>query len=83
MRKRYFKGIYKGHISFPTIIGYEFSGKVAYDPENKILGEKVVVFPLLPCFKCESCKEGSYATCENYDYYGSRRDGGNDRIHRG
>ena len=30
----------------------------------------------LPCFECESCKEGSYATCSNYDYYGSRRDGG-------
>lgn len=66
----------KGTYHFPTIIGHEFSGKVVYDPDNKILGEKVVIFPLLPCFKCKSCKEGSYATCENYDYYGSRRDGG-------
>ena len=65
-----------GTYYFPTIIGHEFSGKIVYDPENKIEGKKVVVFPLLPCFKCGSCKEGSYATCENYDYYGSRRDGG-------
>lgn len=66
----------KGTYHFPTVIGHEFSGKVVYDPQNKISGEKVVIFPLLPCFKCESCKKGSYATCENYDYYGSRRDGG-------
>jgi len=66
----------KGTYHFPTIIGHEFSGRVIYDPENKISGEKVVVFPLLPCFKCKSCEKGSYATCENYDYYGSRRDGG-------
>lgn len=66
----------KGTYHFPTIIGHEFSGKVVYDPEDKLFGKKVVVFPLLPCFECESCKVGSYATCENYDYYGSRRDGG-------
>ncbi|MBQ7900560.1 MAG: alcohol dehydrogenase catalytic domain-containing protein [Clostridia bacterium] len=66
----------KGTYHFPTIIGHEFSGKVVYDPKNELNGKKVVVFPLLPCFECESCKEGSYATCENYDYYGSRRDGG-------
>jgi len=66
----------KGTYHFPTIIGHEFSGRVVYDPQNEILGEKVVIFPLLPCFKCKSCQSGSYATCEKYDYYGSRRDGG-------
>ncbi len=68
----YTKGTYK----FPTVIGHEFSGVVEYDPLGEFTDKKVVVFPLLPCFKCESCKEGSYATCENYDYYGSRRNGG-------
>lgn len=66
----------KGTYHFPTIIGHEFSGKVVYDPEDNLSGKKVVIFPLLPCFKCESCKKESYATCESYDYYGSRRDGG-------
>ena len=66
----------KGTYHFPTIIGHEFSGKVVYDPEEKLSGKNVVIFPLLPCFKCQSCKDGSYATCEDYDYYGSRRDGG-------
>lgn len=66
----------KGTYHFPTVIGHEFSGKVVYDPKNELTGKKAVIFPLLPCFGCESCKKGSYATCENYDYYGSRRDGG-------
>lgn len=66
----------KGTYHFPTVIGHEFSGKVIYDPKNEYVGKKVAVFPLLPCFTCESCKQQSYATCENYDYYGSRRDGG-------
>ncbi len=66
----------KGTYHFPTVIGHEFSGRVEFDPEDKLTGEKVVIFPLLPCFKCESCKNENYATCESYDYYGSRRDGG-------
>lgn len=66
----------KGTYHFPTIIGHEFSGKVVYDPQNEFTGKNAVIFPLLPCFKCKSCKTGSYATCENYDYYGSRRNGG-------
>ena len=66
----------KGTYHFPTIIGHEFSGQIA-DAKNKaLIGKNAVVFPLLPCFKCSSCKEKSYATCSNYDYYGSRRDGG-------
>lgn len=66
----------KGTYSFPTVIGHEFSGEVVFDPKNELTGKKAAVFPLLPCFECESCKAGNYATCENYDYYGSRRDGG-------
>lgn len=66
----------KGTYHFPTIIGHEFSGKVVYDPKGELDGCKVAVFPLLPCFKCDSCREESFATCESYDYYGSRRDGG-------
>lgn len=66
----------KGTYHFPTVIGHEFAGVVYFDPDGKLTGKKASVFPLLPCFKCESCKAGNYATCENYDYYGSRRDGG-------
>ncbi len=65
----------KGTYHFPTIPGHEFAGKiVAGDPE--LVGRRAAVFPLLPCRKCSSCEVGEYANCKNYDYYGSRRDGG-------
>ncbi len=66
---------HKGTYHFPTVIGHEFSGVVEYDAENKLTGRNVAVFPLLPCFKCDSCKKGNYASCSDYDYYGSRRNG--------
>ena len=66
----------KGTYHFPTVIGHEFAGQVVSDPKGELTGQKVAIFPLLPCFTCEACKNEQYATCEDYDYYGSRRDGG-------
>jgi threonine dehydrogenase-like Zn-dependent dehydrogenase len=34
------------------------------------------VYPLLPCGECLPCQTGDYAQCLDYDYFGSRRDGG-------
>lgn len=65
----------KGTYHFPTVIGHEFSGVVEYDPKNELTGKRVAVFPLIPCFECESCQNERYALCSDYDYYGSRRDG--------
>lgn len=65
-----------GTYHFPTVPGHEFSGRVVYDKSNDFTGKRVAVFPLIPCFDCDSCKNGQYQTCSNYDYYGSRRDGG-------
>ncbi len=64
-----------GTYHFPTIPGHEFAGEVVFDPNGDLNGKRMVVFPLLPCFKCEMCKKGMYAQCSSYDYYGSRRDG--------
>ncbi len=66
----------KGTYHFPTVIGHEFSGVIEYDPKGELNGKRVAVFPLLPCFACEACKKEQYASCKQYDYYGSRRDGG-------
>lgn len=69
----------KGTYHFPTIPGHEFSGvvdKVADRENENFVGKKVGIFPLIPCRKCQQCKEGHYEMCSNYDYVGSRRDGG-------
>jgi L-iditol 2-dehydrogenase len=69
--------VYGAHVS-PIIIGHEFSGEieaVGGNVKNFKPGDKVVVPPLIPCGKCEWCEKGIYSLCEDYDYYGSRRDG--------
>lgn len=69
----------KGTYHFPTIPGHEFSGdivKLGKDVDLSYLGKKVSVFPILPCMKCDNCQIGQYAQCINYNYFGSRCDGG-------
>lgn len=66
----------KGTYHFPTIPGHEFAGEIIEADDVQLVGKKAAIFPLLPCFKCEACQVGEYAQCTNYDYYGSRRNGG-------
>lgn len=69
----------KGTYHFPTIPGHEFAGvveKVGSPEDEKWIGKRVGIFPLIPCRTCPQCQEGSYELCSNYDYLGSRRDGG-------
>lgn len=68
-----------GTYHFPTIPGHEFSGKVveAFDDAGESwLGKRVGVFPLIPCKECTCCKNEQYEMCSNYNYLGSRCDGG-------
>lgn len=69
----------------PIIIGHEFAGEIVecgdevaswmFDASDYI-GKRVGVFPLIPCCNCKPCKEGKFELCRNYDYLGSRSDGG-------
>lgn len=68
-----------GSYHFPTVLGHEFSGEIVELGEGVAegyLGKKAAVFPLLPCNECEFCRSGNYAQCTNYNYFGSRTDGG-------
>lgn len=62
----------------PITPGHEFAGQIVEtgpDVRNFKNGDRVVVAPLLPCFKCESCQQGNYSLCSDYKYFGSRNDG--------
>lgn len=68
-----------GTYKFPTIPGHEFSGiieGVGVNVRSVQVGDRVAVAPLMPCFACEQCKDGNYSLCDNYDFMGSRSDGG-------
>ena len=64
--------------NYPLIMGHEFAGvvEISFPGSKYKKGDRVVIFPLLPCKQCEACQTGNFAQCINYDYYGSRRDGG-------
>ena len=74
------RGFEGGAYSYPLVMGHELAGTIvdvgASTANKRRLGEKVTIFPLLPCFHCEACIREAYMQCRNYDYYGSRRDGG-------
>lgn len=68
-----------GTYHFPCIPGHEFAGEVVECGEGIkafAAGDRVVPAPLMPCFSCEMCRRGFYGQCENYDFLGSRTDGG-------
>ena len=43
--------------------------------QRRWAGKRVGVFPLIPCGKCDCCKQKKYEMCSNYNYLGSRCDG--------
>lgn len=64
---------------YPVVLGHEFSGEVVAvgdSKNNDLIGKKAAIFPLIPCRECNSCEIGEYCQCENYDYLGSRSNGG-------
>lgn len=62
----------------PLVPGHEFAGEVdlvGAGVEGLARGQRVSVFPLIPCRKCGPCRMGHVEMCRDYDYVGSRRDG--------
>jgi len=69
----------KGTYHFPTVVGHEFAGQITALGEGvdeKYLNKRAAIFPLLPCFKCKMCEGQQYASCADYNYFGSRCNGG-------
>lgn len=63
----------------PLIPGHEFAGiveRTGSEVSEHWIGKRVGVFPLKPCFSCSCCRKGQYELCREYDYLGSRCDGG-------
>lgn len=68
-----------GFYHYPIVPGHEFCGVVVEKgskAHNVEIGERVVVYPLIPCKACMYCKLGNYNLCDNYNFLGSRTHGG-------
>lgn len=64
---------------FPIILGHEFAGRVDAIGEAVTgfeTGDPVVAVPLIPCMECAACKNHQYSLCSNYQFVGTRRNGG-------
>lgn len=72
--------VYKdGAHVMPLVIGHEFAGcvkSVGPGVSKDLIGKRVGIFPLIPCEKCGPCKNKQYEMCRNYNYLGSRCNGG-------
>ena len=54
----------------PLIPGHEFSGQVVALGKNvneKWLGKRVGIFPLIPCTSCVQCQKQHYELCRNLE----------------
>lgn len=69
-----------GAYHYPLVLGHEFSAVVAESGHGYTEGDPVAVFPLIPLSHDTPRQTGDYALCREYDYFGSRRDGGMQEI---
>jgi len=71
-----------GAYHYPLVLGHEFSAVVDEDGPGFSKGDRVAVFPLLPKPGEPGYDTGDFAQTTNYDYFGSRRDGGMQQLLR-
>ena len=66
-------------ISIPVILGHEFAGdvvEVGKDFDAAAVGDRVTVYPFLPCGNCPACRTGKGDFCEKRTLLGLTAEGG-------
>ncbi len=73
----YYEGVPTRH-GFPLVLGHEISGVVvaAGADASAWLGRKVVVPAVMPCGRCDACRDGRGAICPEQVFPGSDIHGG-------
>ena len=73
--------VYAGFGQIPTknnrILGHEFVATVTESSSNSSfsIGDRVAVFPKIPCQNCFSCLDGAFLDCHQPSFLGIDRDG--------
>jgi len=65
-------------IYYPITLGHEVSGEIVAtgkNVDNFSVGDKVIVEPLMPCKKCQSCLSGNHSLCQNLKMMGYNAEG--------
>ncbi len=70
--------LHNGAHFYPVVLGHEFAGDIVEIGEGVTgfnIGDTVSGVPLVPCLKCDDCRQGNYALCKKYSFIGSREQG--------
>jgi 2-desacetyl-2-hydroxyethyl bacteriochlorophyllide A dehydrogenase len=72
-----FRGV-QPYLSYPRVMGHEFSGEVVLSPSGSDLspGEPVYVVPYISCGECGACRRQRTNCCMALAVLGVHRDGG-------
>ena len=66
------------NLALPIVMGHEAAGVVAEVGEGVTdikIGDEVAVHPVMPCYKCPSCKTGLSHLCDDMEHLCFNRDG--------
>src|SRR6185295_1863861 len=71
-----FRGV-QPFLTYPRVMGHEFSGEVIRSPEGTSLepGQPVYVVPYMSCGKCSACRKHRPNCCKAIEVLGVHRDG--------
>lgn len=77
---RIYQGGKKRNVTYPTVLGHEFSATIAGSagplPDGLSEGGLVCVYPLLPCGQCVACTRDHPNICRNRVAFGYQLPGG-------
>ncbi len=74
-----FPGEFKGRVTYPAILGHEFSAVVEVVGEGVTgfaAGDRVTVDPIVPCMRCVACINGRLSACRRLRLLGIDLPGG-------
>jgi 2-desacetyl-2-hydroxyethyl bacteriochlorophyllide A dehydrogenase len=74
-----YRGEFHARVQYPAILGHEFGGtieQVGSDVQGYQVGDRVVVDPILSCYRCEPCLTGHINACRTLKLLGIDLDGG-------
>ncbi|TLP77515.1 alcohol dehydrogenase catalytic domain-containing protein [Nesterenkonia sphaerica] len=77
---RIFEGKKKKNVTYPTVMGHEFSGTIVECngplAPGLTVDDLVAVYPIVPCGRCTACIRGRSNICRNRQAFGYQIPGG-------
>jgi L-gulonate 5-dehydrogenase len=74
-----YRGEFEGRVSYPRILGHEFSGTIkelSEEVDYHQVGQRVVVDTVSGCGRCPACRDGRRSACRQLKLEGVDTDGG-------